>query len=362
MAPRISPATDPAVVVRAAGYWIEPGTGANASKWVLHAEGGGWCWTEEECAQRAKTPLGTSTLWQAATSCYGACDGILSRNCTENPDFCSWNHVFIGYCDGSSFSGGVEGTHEGLHYRGRANLDAVLDSLIADRGLATATDVIFTGGSAGGLTTYLQVDHVAARLPAVPRVVGLGDAGWFLDAVTWNGANVSRTEFAYGFNMWNATAGVNDDCIAAYSETERWRCAFAQYTYPHIKTPTFIAEGAYDSWQMGNILKLPCHDCSGGRCTKGGCPSGVKADCCGNETYTEAFLGYGVTMKGSIQAAVEAKPPGHAGAFVSGCIVHCQTIFNEGEDRSVVICVLFFLYCVALPDSSLAWSVREHCV
>ena len=38
-------------------------------------------------------------------------------------------------------------------------------------------------------------------------------------------------------------------------------------------------------------------------------------------------------MKASIAKAVAAKPAGSAGAFVSGCIVHCQTVFNEGEDR-----------------------------
>ena len=38
-------------------------------------------------------------------------------------------------------------------------------------------------------------------------------------------------------------------------------------------------------------------------------------------------------MKQSIRAAVAAKPAATVGAFVSGCIVHCQTIFNEGQDR-----------------------------
>ena len=42
---------------------------------------------------------------------------------------------------------------------------------------------------------------------------------------------------------------------------------------------------------------------------------------------------YGVTMKASIAKAVAAKTAGSAGAFVSGCIVHCQTVFNEGQDR-----------------------------
>jgi len=317
----------------APGYWWSPGTAGGASRWVLHAQGGGWCWTEAECAERAKTGLGSSKSWGATTSCYGACDGILSRNCTENPDFCEWNHVFIGYCDGSSFSGRVDGLHEGLHYRGRPNLDAVLDSLVATSRLDTADAVIFTGGSAGGLTTYLQVDHVASRLPRVPMVRGLGDAGWFLDTLTWDHQNVSRVEFAYAFAMWNASTGVNDRCIASYQQQEHWRCIFAQYTYPHIVTPTFIAEGAYDSWQMGNILKLPCRDCSGGKCTASGCRAGAAANCCGNATYTSAFLAYGKAMSASIAAAVAGKPAGGGGAFVSGCIVHCQTIFNEGQDR-----------------------------
>jgi hypothetical protein len=171
--------------------------------------------------------------------------------------------------------------------------------------------------------------------PQVPniKIVGLGDAGWFLDTLTWDGSNVSRTEFAYGFNMWNSTTGVNDDCIAATPPSDQWRCIFAQYTYPHIKTPTFIAEGAYDSWQLGNLLKLPCHDCSGGKCTSAGCPAGTVANCCGHDDYTAAFLAYGATMKTSIRAAVDSKGTKLAGAFVSGCIVHCQTIFNEGQDR-----------------------------
>ena len=331
------------------GYWMDEASAAsNASKWVIHAQGGGWCWNETECAERATGALGSSKGWTQVTSCYGKCDGILSKNSTENPDFSSWNRacalvccrchrpllthrclrehadVWVGYCDGSSFSGRVSGLHHGLHYRGRPNLDAVLDSLIAKNQLDKASDVVFTGGSAGGLTTYLQVDHVKSRLPAVKTVKGLGDAGWFLDAPTWNGETVSRTEFTYAFNMWNSSTGVNDACVAN-NAAEAWRCIFAQYTYPHIATPTFVAEGGYDScvspppcllplllssvsplryrvvidtrlgsllrWQLGNLLKLPCRDCSGGMCKSGGgCPKGTKANCCNNASYTTAFL------------------------------------------------------------------------
>lgn len=113
----------------APGYWMETGSGAGKSGWIIHAEGGGWCWNESECAGRAKTHLGTSKVWTNTTKCYGSCDGILSSDPAINPDFYTFNHIFVGYCDGSSFSGQREGLHQGLMYRGRANLDAVIDSV-----------------------------------------------------------------------------------------------------------------------------------------------------------------------------------------------------------------------------------------
>eukprot|EP00665_Eupelagonemidae_sp_cell47_P017569 gene17569-biopygen8955 len=39
-----------------------------------------------------------------------------------------------------------------------------VDYLIAEQGLAAAREVVVTGGSAGGLATFLHVDRVAARI------------------------------------------------------------------------------------------------------------------------------------------------------------------------------------------------------
>jgi hypothetical protein len=44
-------------------------------------------------------------------------------------------------------------------------------------GMNMATDVVFTGGSAGGLTAYLNGDYVASMMPAGVRYRVLGDAG-----------------------------------------------------------------------------------------------------------------------------------------------------------------------------------------
>ena len=51
--------------------------------------------------------------------------------------------------------------------------------------MSQAELIVFTGGSAGGLTVFLHLDHVAARMKTEApnaRVVGEPVCGYFLDA------------------------------------------------------------------------------------------------------------------------------------------------------------------------------------
>jgi hypothetical protein len=72
------------------------------------------------------------------TDCYGECDGIISDDPTINPDFAAWNHVFIGYCDGGSFTGSrntsVLVNGKPIYYSGRFILAAVLEDLLLRNG------------------------------------------------------------------------------------------------------------------------------------------------------------------------------------------------------------------------------------
>jgi hypothetical protein len=87
-----------------------------------------------------------------------------------NPDFAFFNRVVLYYCDGASFSGDKDEpyvypkTNQTLYFRGARVLDALLDALIQDHGLNKATDVLLSGGSAGGLSTYLHADYVGGYL------------------------------------------------------------------------------------------------------------------------------------------------------------------------------------------------------
>ena len=115
-------------------------------------------------------------------------------------------------------------------YRGRWIRDALVASLAKGFGLGAATDVAIGGCSAGGLTIYLNADHlaglVAAAAPAA-KVVALADAGWFLDHPAANGQPFRTPLFQWGFSAWNASSALSPACLAFF-EAEPWKCIFAQ--------------------------------------------------------------------------------------------------------------------------------------
>lgn len=212
--------------------------------------------------------MGSSKAYPAAIPAAGGSpddlpEGFMSDNRTANPGLYDWNVVFVEYCDGSSFTGNrdapvvVDGTE--LHFRGFAVLNAVVADLCGSKGLSSATDVILSGTSAGGLATYIHAPHVAALLPWA-NVVAMPDAGYFLDHPNIHGVSTFRRSFqgAVGPALWNATAGLNPACVSAVAPADVWKCAFAPYTAPFNRVPTFVVNSLYDSAQLGIILQLPC--------------------------------------------------------------------------------------------------------
>ena len=53
-----------------------------------------------------------------------------------------------------------------VYFRGIKNFDGVLDFAMA-HGMGDASELVVTGGSAGGLSTFLHTDRAAARIPKV---------------------------------------------------------------------------------------------------------------------------------------------------------------------------------------------------
>eukprot|EP01052_Picozoa_sp_SAG31_P003120 SAG31_NODE_117_length_24022_cov_6.878067_4_plen_790_part_00 len=244
-------------------------------------KGGGWCWSDETCAQRSKTQLGSMTEFirrNGMTRTVG--EGELSMVPSLNPHFYNFSMLSPVYCDGSNFAGAMQhhnvtvpgndksgsSSTSTLHVQGRAILKATLDVALEQWGLKhTLQEVMLTGCSAGGTATYFNVDfvhnYIASRLthgrPLKTRA--FGNAGWFLDtnSINWDGdgwrgvPGFQRTADKSLFTYAGLAPILSPLCQASYAPLgESWKCAMSQYLYPFIEQPTLVLQSSYDLNQL----------------------------------------------------------------------------------------------------------------
>jgi len=78
------------------GFYHRPAAAlATATKWVISLPAGGSCDSERSCGWSKGGPLSSSNFFPSAVT---RMDGPASASCSDNPRFCSWNHVLVGYC------------------------------------------------------------------------------------------------------------------------------------------------------------------------------------------------------------------------------------------------------------------------
>jgi len=186
------------------------------------------------------------------------------------------NCIYMPYGDGASFSGyrkdvwpvpGMPGKN--LTFRGIKNFDATL-AWAFENGMKDATEFVITGGSAGGLSTFLHADRAAVALKAnAPRIMKVRAApvvGYFLDhdnfkhttgepnTPSWGGANYT-TWMKYIYKMQNLTFGVDggltEKCMEEHP-TAPGLCFMSPHMQDTIETPFFMFNSKYDAWQLGN--------------------------------------------------------------------------------------------------------------
>ncbi|CAI5467482.1 unnamed protein product [Closterium sp. Yama58-4] len=298
---------------------LSPGWGHGANNWLIYLEvgptestqvnagqlstrychmrvlwqGGGWCNSEEECAHRAATHLGSSKR-MGGLMAFG---GILSHDPTVNPDFYNWNLVLFRYCDGASYLGDTNEpvqTNNGLvFFRGRRIFDAVTRYLVSHHSMGAASFVLLSGCSAGGLAALQHCDRLAAILQqsvsqsgsskgagaeegegggekegeggvreggdervmegrgAVgegPVVKCISDAGFFLDSEDVGGVRRMRERFREVVQTQNVS--LNERCTAAVAPHDHYLCFFPEHLLPFLRRPFFILNPLYDSWQV----------------------------------------------------------------------------------------------------------------
>jgi len=247
------------------GYYYSKASSANGTKWVIALEGGGECVTNASCADRALGDLGSSAGW-APTMGLGQ---LQSSWDGENPDCFDWHHVYLKYCTGDLFMGTVE-TPDSDNQWGWAKFDGalvvaeLLNELKSENALGDATDVVWTGVSAGGIGSFAHVDAVAEFLPGA-KVAAVPVAGFYFDYAPYAGPAAAQyvpfdnTAFAGYSKMWGGPDGmfVPQACADAVGSDDRHVCALAGNSWPTTATDTLFVEAQTDEVQMSLHAGVP---------------------------------------------------------------------------------------------------------
>ncbi|TYH32469.1 hypothetical protein ES288_A01G254400v1 [Gossypium darwinii] len=296
------------------GYHFQKGFGSGSSNWLLHIEGGGWCNSIESCNSRKGTSLGSSNYMEHQVQFAG----ILSQDPSQNPDFYNWNKVKLRYCDGASFAGHPESEFKNgtkLFFRGQLIWEAMMNELLS-LGLSKAKEAFLTGCSAGGLATFIHCDDFRDQLPKDATVKCLADAGYFLDEPDILGNRTMLAFYRDVLQLQGVAKSLQQDCVG---RMEPVKCIFPQEIIKNVKTPFFVVNPAYDSWQIENIL-VPI----------GSDPQGYWSSCrlsikkC-DATQVKRLQGYRDAM---LKALSMFQRNEEGGMFINSCFSHCQTSYS----------------------------------
>ena len=316
------------------GFYFRKATSPTAeNKWKFHMQGGGWCTSENNCAARALTPLGSSKAWTPTLSTFwggrAAFSGLMSASVTQTGDevdnpFGDWNFVWLAYCDGSIQTSDRVDPHAlddgtSLHFRGRALLDAHLHELEAQHAfLSTAEEVIISGTSAGGMSTYMQSSFIKSKLTAPgAKLVAVPDAGFWWDTLAFGSDTyrpwLAMMEQAIVPTLWNATLrGSMAKCLDTPPGGNRAKCFSQPYAYSYLDdVPTFVVQSLVDPAGMGFCFKVPCH-------LNGNTPGSCTAE------QLPLIAAYSAELRGNITAA-QAKFGKRDGHFLTSCAQHEET-------------------------------------
>lgn len=249
-----------------AGFYSQMATdAAGTSKWVIYLNGGGECDTESSCMSQTTNSMGSSKyFYDTADASYWY---LGSDDCSQNPEFCGWNHAYDPYCTQDLHSGQVTKPSDdtwGLYFSGHHVFKATLDSLDgAVNSLKDATDIVLQGVSAGGIGVWMNLDYLAHRYPKA-RVTGLTIAGHYFYATYYNGSDHTNPGGMADFreSAWPTTyalydAYVDQSCKAAYEHQglSPSACMLSNNSFPYIQSEAFVVQAQTDQ------VVLTGHDC-----------------------------------------------------------------------------------------------------
>ncbi len=263
-----------------AGFLFRRGYGAASTRWVIYLDEGGQCSSQAECAQRQLSqPVAdlSDTAFVNGTKKPSPLAGILSPSPALNPDFYDANLVQVLYCSSDEWMGEKDGNSamtssqilasnnaNNWYFDGHAIVQAVILMLQQKYGLNNASDVLFTGGSAGAYGVFMNANYVSGLLPLGTRFAALADSGYSpsnfpdYDPATGGQApppDVLVTNMVQGQSYWNSVGDF--DCAWASNQAGNGFNNLA-CDYPDVlaenstyQIPLFIRASYQDHYILG---------------------------------------------------------------------------------------------------------------
>lgn len=232
-------------------YYIKRSPTGSTS-WIIYLEGGGLCYDLKTCASRSKI-LTSSTPWPTRLGAVG-----IFNNLTDNR-FADWNKVIVIYCTSDLYSGSVpQGSGAlGWSFQGSRVVPSVLEDLDAD--LRTGSELLFTGGSAGGVGTFVNYPYVKQTITWMP-VRALPDAGWFLSTMPPYSKSAAPLPdmLKKGMALWDGKPPAK--CAAALGD-KAYLCYSGPVVYNFMPAPLsdmMVCKAQMDAWTVGHDgVKMP---------------------------------------------------------------------------------------------------------
>ena len=91
-------------------------------------------------------------------------------------------------------------------------------------------------------------------MPATTVTLAIADAMFALESDSYTGASLFPARMRWGYQAWNSSASVNEHCAAANPGGNGYRCMFGSIAAGFVKTPMFVLNSKYDTWQEKAII------------------------------------------------------------------------------------------------------------
>ena len=247
-----------------AGYYYSLSTSKSSSNyWIVHLEGGHWCWDIQSCAQRNITDpnLMTNKYWKPTLTK----SGLFDTNSTLNPILSDANKIYVPYCSSDGHMGYKYPSQQtgNWTFMGQEIIISVLSDINKKYKFGDNSNdiLVFSGCSAGGRGAMVNLDYIPTILKDLKinidkkNIIGILDSPLWIDIPPINNSIVPvavQTQKVYKFA--NVSGRVNGcKCGEIYNDknNDGWKCLFGEFKLPLLELPHVINAAQYDAWQLG---------------------------------------------------------------------------------------------------------------